>query len=1466
MAFEGTKGDSRRIRLYEAYASLNKKLAGSRSVLDIDEEETSRLLLKVDSKPFKESLVSVLSEDSIPSLDPDWYRDIRAFNFKELVIKWCSDSKNPGSWISPQNLPKMFRFAQRRPLMSEIELQQIFKALGLDPKLHFLSTSRTRNAQPRGRTKRILYGLDPEEGQGHVSHVFEDALPHGLSLLDRDEEMLEDDDLQGQVDPAKKQIVTQLWQLYDQIDAGGISLAEAPDRYRDILNDRTLDLIDLADQLDTYGILTNHIKQGDHDAKVFGNDKTSQLWCLYNDIQEGCVAIEDAPSHYRDVFRDPTLSIMDLAEKLGDHGLPWDQLTGPLKEMDVLRDAASDYDAGPSHSSSPKLVSSSSDKTSNQYIDNDDDDEDLELIQELTSHVEFYREGAISLEQVVSHIYKVTQGIHLDNNNHLFRLLQNPEISPALLVNRLKGEALDDKILTSSDKDGNQSIDGESRLVLEVTDYVELYRKGSLSLEQAVPSIRSACLGITFYTDHLIDLLEDSSTSPALLVSKLLEESVDEDIPSLSEGSDEEDSLYDVDEEPTLRSIKEQFTQIYDDVLQGRVPLNTALNRFRSVLGYPRMTNSELSRHLETYGVPPDLFFGSESLDQEPESPKTGVKKPGLISRMPNKPTEALEELTTDGSHHDTSNIRSASNVVQSVRQELVSDGIGLHTPPSESNEELTKEHHLIPPMTPEDSRRNSSEQKRGLSVAQPVKQQIVENIIGLDTPPAESNVNGLMGSESISQQVTTTRLLNSVTESLAVQDSSLVNQGSPKIAITGAETENSSSSNGTGRKSSSMPPPPLPTTSKRPRNNPRSLQSPSSEREKTTKPDVRPSLLASAIFNNKKLMDMVSDTPASPSQTIGDSPDTSTSEMSTSPEDGITYDLFGLALPTDDARRIGRGLKLPPKNIRKIRSRTPRRYGKLRTKRATANITFPRPKRKASVASHDGTVHKVMKVEYDPNMFARDGETQEMFIRKHFTDDVLRLSKVCCLRCKKFRNCRCRATALPESLLNQALGSLSASPRPHSKEPKPASTLPADRPPPSKLVELKHSKAFSDDAELRTTLNRLSAGRLLEDIERTREDQLEKASDADIAIPSIEMLRIDSEGPAQKTAKTQDSASWPSAVESSDVLSGITKAMSTAQSVNRGSECPIKLEVLEQEDVDLAAVSSSGQELGHIQYDKVSLHEREDSAEPINSKSVEPTHEAILGQHRATQLSSKQVPLGSSSLPEMAKEVARHPPPAPRPRTRELPSPIRQHQAQPSDIYQTQPTFETLSDLNRTLELSPPLTRRLPELNLGSSPSTPDDSRRGATFLGTPSDLDRAAQSRDVEQSPEPSNSSKGPSAVTDLIFSSLSLLVGPHLLGLLKGPYHQWKQDEAKRRRKLLGRYVPPSIKPAMTIIDAIDEAVNQRKSYFLYMAELRRARTQANKRSLVSRFFQSSNGSSGASGSTAALNRLFDKYRGT
>ena len=124
------------------------------------------------------------------------------------------------------------------------------------------------------------------------------------------------------------------------------------------------------------------------------------------------------------------------------------------------------------------------------------------------------------------------------------------------------------------------------------------------------------------------------------------------------------------------------------------------------------------------------------------------------------------------------------------------------------------------------------------------------------------------------------------------------------------------------------------------------------------------------------------------------------------SSDEGMTTGIWGLLMPTKEARKLAYKLKLPQHTIdEQVRSISPRRERRRRASHAKTIVTFPRSKRKASMALHKATPPKSPKHRDHSDLFAREGEDQETFVLSHFGRDANRSEHTCmrrpCLPCE---------------------------------------------------------------------------------------------------------------------------------------------------------------------------------------------------------------------------------------------------------------------------------------------------------------------------------------------------------------------------------------------------------------------------------------------------------------------------------
>ena len=124
------------------------------------------------------------------------------------------------------------------------------------------------------------------------------------------------------------------------------------------------------------------------------------------------------------------------------------------------------------------------------------------------------------------------------------------------------------------------------------------------------------------------------------------------------------------------------------------------------------------------------------------------------------------------------------------------------------------------------------------------------------------------------------------------------------------------------------------------------------------------------------------------------------------SPDEGMTTGIWGLLMPTKEARKLAYELKLPQDVIDdQVRSISPRKEGRRRESHYENITILPRSKRKASLILHKDTASKFPKHDDYSDLFAREGEDSETFVLSHFDRDKLPSVPVCdiclCLPCE---------------------------------------------------------------------------------------------------------------------------------------------------------------------------------------------------------------------------------------------------------------------------------------------------------------------------------------------------------------------------------------------------------------------------------------------------------------------------------
>ena len=654
--------------------------------------------------------------------------------------------------------------------------------------------------------------------------------------------------------------------------------------------------------------------------------------------------------------------------------------------------------------------------------------------------------------------------------------------------------------------------------------------------------------------------------------------------------------------------------------------------------------------------------------------------------------------------------------------------------------------------------------------------------------------------------------------------------------------------------------------------------------------------------------------------ETDGDQPRgrAKTRRRSSSPENGMTTGIWGLLMPTKEARELAYKLKLPQYTIdQQVRSISRRRTSRRRASRAKSVASFPKAKRKASLALHRDTPSKSPKQRDNSDIFAREGEDQRAFVLSHFdTKDIL--SEDACMTCSH-SPCECAnvSSLPPRSDLDDALPTQPPSGNPTFD----AKLTDRSRPKPQKksvtlLAWLAQLLGIDDMLAKLKCLERLCQGtqtasdaeKILNHMQQSikngtvidisGDDDREalrilnilvqpsrtpmNESDLDVTGQEVHTTSADSchdrveEGSdlessllnsssSHKHDRAPPSNSVPNAAASQETQSNVTKG-----EVNQGIGPPIAKCVshyvptpaqessaprIERSSDTEYAVPPSGFHAGTIA----------DFARTDDPPSTE-TCSASTGGRKLS--SAGGYATGAEIPPD---SPARSPPPLPADRGNHVSDQLVDVEGDTDDDHFGAPlTRQPRSNLwvtdNSEAETRPSSPEPgVREVHGNVSPPSP---RVGVEHMPasipplSPKPLVKELPISTPPETPRLGNAklpgkmnATAQSCLKDSAFDSLPLW--PSQPGLPKRAGKEWM-----------------SMTPKQALEHAKAEAFSQRKSLAFYLEERRAVRGRikkkndyANSKISDDRFFQNSNGSAGSSGTatTLALNKLFDKYRG-
>lgn len=178
---------------------------------------------------------------------------------------------------------------------------------------------------------------------------------------------------------------------------------------------------------------------------------------------------------------------------------------------------------------------------------------------------------------------------------------------------------------------------------------------------------------------------------------------------------------------------------------------------------------------------------------------------------------------------------------------------------------------------------------------------------------------------------------------------------------------------------------------------------------------------------------------------TAGNPMDCDYENLTSSPEEGVSNSLFGLALPTKEAQRIGQKIGLPADFVRsRIRSSTLERANVRKRRRLSVSVSLPAKKRRSK------------RDVGQENWFAKDGEDQKTFVRNMFSKGSLldrAVTKVLsepCIEDELPPSHRIPSSPSPKRLVLRQPKPMKLKLSPTVEHPSSGQSSPSDSPPPS--------------------------------------------------------------------------------------------------------------------------------------------------------------------------------------------------------------------------------------------------------------------------------------------------------------------------------------------------------------------------------------------------------------------------------
>ena len=642
-----------------------------------------------------------------------------------------------------------------------------------------------------------------------------------------------------------------------------------------------------------------------------------------------------------------------------------------------------------------------------------------------------------------------------------------------------------------------------------LTQAVRDFRNQQISRQGFYDIINDQMDGLSIDHAKLSKMLDNDTYSPEWIGETLWEDAV-EDTPLQNDGPGDNvtrdrvgkpssNLIIDQKVPPTLKlkfSIRSRFQAIHADVMTSVLPLEDAPSKFREVLGMPDISDRELSRRLHENSIPADCYFGVEVTAPEPKIPAN------IVEMVENLATSLFPAPGANNTFSDPSNFTPDNSRRESLASDCFASEFDNH--PSRSNNFATRP--ATPP--PESLIHNPTDTQKlnniGLDKTEVSNDVEVIHIGAGDKSPHMTNEEGseegndeewrqeVIKYEAMVNKTAIDETMSDVAMKYEETIGEVINSSNQlmstpshqqrQIDVDTAKAEVSAgfiSKDNQGLAAIAMPPP--------------------QQRDRGLSPRPhapKKQLVPQSPATSDHPLSVGSPVPPSPNRppdwassmrgTAGRpfDDDYQSENLSVSPEQGNTNDLWGITMPTREARQLGAKIGLPGDFVNKrIRSVTPRRADERKFKKETLNTTIPHRKRKGSPSSANGHLRVRQKLNDGLSPFAKESEDHRAFLHRSIHDTnfgrllksikpkVVKKSKK---RCEECNNTKCVC------IRDFSLESFRATPIELDQD--------------TRLT----SRAFGSDSEALQELDRLASKAMKDNITHTQNEVSSEARDID--------------------------------------------------------------------------------------------------------------------------------------------------------------------------------------------------------------------------------------------------------------------------------------------------------------------------------------------------------------------------------